>query len=146
MVAYSFQRRFMAPIREGRKTQTIRARGKRRHARPGEQLQLYVDMRTRYCELIERALCTEIFPVHIIWLPKPVIEIEKMMVAGRPLMRWTPVDDLDAFAVKDGFDNLEDMRQFWKVHHPDVVQFDGVLILWQSPQDRAMAERRKTEK
>lgn len=41
MVAYSFQPRFAAPIEQGLKTHTLRAAGKRRHARVGEALQLY---------------------------------------------------------------------------------------------------------
>lgn len=45
MVAYSFQKRFVEPIRSGRKRQTIRA-DRKRHARPGEVLQLYSGMRT----------------------------------------------------------------------------------------------------
>ena len=48
MVAYSFNSRFEVAIREGWKTQTIRA-GRKRHARPGEMLQLFCGMRTAHC-------------------------------------------------------------------------------------------------
>lgn len=45
MVAYSYKRRFVTPIRVGLgllpKRQTIRAHGLRRHARAGEELQHY---------------------------------------------------------------------------------------------------------
>ncbi|MEJ0016825.1 MAG: ASCH domain-containing protein [Acetobacteraceae bacterium] len=47
MVAYSFKRDFAAPILAGIKRQTIRA-DRRRHARPGEVLQLYTGMRTKH--------------------------------------------------------------------------------------------------
>lgn len=76
MVAYSFKRQFVAPIRIGLgkevfdaayrsdsvvlrpKRQTIRAIGKRRHARVGETLQLYTAMRTKQFQLIGKARCT----------------------------------------------------------------------------------------
>ncbi|MFK5597639.1 hypothetical protein ACFZ8E_11600 [Methylobacterium sp. HMF5984] len=51
MVAYSFKARFAAPILAGTKAQTIPAErtGRSRHARPGEQLQLFSGMRTKHC-------------------------------------------------------------------------------------------------
>jgi hypothetical protein len=58
MVAYSFKERFAEPILNGTKGGTIRAsrKGPLRaatggHAKPGEELQLYTDMRTRNCRL-----------------------------------------------------------------------------------------------
>ena len=51
MVAYSFKARFVPLIREGLKTQTIRAQ-RSRHARPGELIQLFSGMRTHLCEKI----------------------------------------------------------------------------------------------
>jgi hypothetical protein len=57
MVAYSFKPRFEMPIVTLRKTGTIRAHGRRRHARPGERLQLYTGMRTRSCRLLATAEC-----------------------------------------------------------------------------------------
>jgi len=64
MVAYSFRARFREPILVGAKRQTIRA-DRKRHARPGEQLQLYTGMRTRECAIIARALCSQVMPVRI---------------------------------------------------------------------------------
>ena len=63
MVAYSFRPRFIEPILGGRKRQTIRAIGRRRHARPGDPLQLYAGMRTRNCRLIGRAICIDVVEV-----------------------------------------------------------------------------------
>ena len=57
MVAYSFQPGFAAEIIAGRKTQTIR-NPRKRHAMPGEHLQLFTGMRTRYCKkIIPDPLC-----------------------------------------------------------------------------------------
>ena len=52
MVAYSLKPRFIPPILSGAKRQTIRAISRRRHAIPGETLQLYTGMRTKQCRLI----------------------------------------------------------------------------------------------
>lgn len=79
MVAYSYKGRFVAPIRVGLglpvfdlhyelggylpgqpilpKRQTIRANGRRRHARPGETLQHYRGMRTTKCFKIGAGRC-----------------------------------------------------------------------------------------
>lgn len=49
MPAYNFQKQFAPLVESGQKRQTIRAIGKRRHARPGESLQLYTGQRTKAC-------------------------------------------------------------------------------------------------
>lgn len=64
MVAYSFRAHFEAPIRAGTKAQTIRA-DRARHARAGEELQLYTGMRTQHCRLIGRAICMAVSPICI---------------------------------------------------------------------------------
>jgi hypothetical protein len=61
MVAHSFQSRFAEPVLDGSKDGTIGA-DRRRHARPGEQLQIYVGMRTKQCRLITRKICVAINP------------------------------------------------------------------------------------
>lgn len=123
MVAYSFQKRFIAPILSGRKAQTIRAVGKRRHARPGDFLQLYSGMRTKHCRLILETRCVSVHSITI--------------VTG---FAWSVTIDgdyrltsLDEFAQRDGFAHLADMQAFWAKHHPDVVRFDGWLIEWKPP-------------
>lgn len=77
MVAYSFKRQFVAPIALGLgiacpngfapaagvvrpKRHTMRSTGKRRHARPGEGLQLYWGMRTKSCLKIGDAKCIKV--------------------------------------------------------------------------------------
>jgi hypothetical protein len=75
MVAYSFQKRFAdavlaglepGPWRPGMKRWTLR-HDRRRHARPGEAVQLYTGMRTRSCRLLGRAQCQAVVPVLIGW-------------------------------------------------------------------------------
>lgn len=65
MVAYSFHDDFIAPILTGRKCSTIRPDGKRRHARAGEPVQLYVGMRTPECVRLLQAPCTRAVPIEI---------------------------------------------------------------------------------
>lgn len=95
MVAYSFKQRFAVAIREGWKTQTIRA-GRARHARPGEMLQLFTGMRTAHCKKIcEDVRCTEVMAIVISFDDEA--EIDRITTDG------VPVRDVDAFAVADGF-------------------------------------------
>ena len=136
MVAYSFKRRFVAPIKVGLgihvahepgdahvytpKRQTIRAIGKRRHARAGETLQLYTAMRTKQCQKIGEATCVYVMPISI--------DVLKTKLKFSDF-----VTDADAFARADGFDCAADMHAFWlKEHGPG--KFEGVLIRWE-PQD-----------
>jgi len=108
MVAYSFQPRFVDPIRCGLgidqflvatgevvpKRQTIRAVGLRRHARPCEELQLYTGLRSKRARLIGRARCTSVAGI-CIFLGRGVVSIDDY-----PAIRD---GDLDAFAQQDGF-------------------------------------------
>jgi hypothetical protein len=131
MVAYSFKRQFVEPIRIGLglpplvlpparpKRQTIRA-DRRRHARPGEWVQLYTAMRTKACEHIGNGMCIAVTRVHL------QLDLGIVSVEHHPAMRN---GDLDAFAQADGFDDWPAMRAFWKAEH-GVPTFEGVIIYW----------------
>lgn len=109
MVAYSFKSRFEAPIREGWKTQTIRA-ARERHARPGEMLQLFIGMRTAHCRKIcPDVRCTDVMKVIITFGDDG--GIDRIVTDG------VPVRDLDAFAIQDGFKDSDDMAAFWRAEH-----------------------------
>lgn len=124
MVAYSFQKQFVEPILAGAKQQTIRA-NRRRHARPGEELQLYTGMRTKHCKLIARATCRSAEPIRLsfnagcegIWIQSTNDH-------------FGLAQELDHFARRDGFPTWFEMRAFWKSTHGTVEFFDGVLIRW----------------
>ncbi|MBR0693603.1 hypothetical protein [Bradyrhizobium lablabi] len=117
MVAYSFRRRFVDPIRSGAKRQTIRAVGKRRHARPGETVQLYSGMRTKQCIKIGDARCIYVQPM---W-----IGVRNDSFSLRDI-----VIDADAFARADGFTSISDMHAFWLREH-GVGNFEMLLIKWE---------------
>lgn len=127
MVAYSFQKQFAAPILSGRKSHTIRA-PRKRHARPGEALQLYTGMRTKHCRLVARAMCEAVVPVIILFRRDQLrivgdsVQIDGRTIAGRA--------DLDAFADSDGFADWLELRAFWEKHHGEVTMFQGLLIKW----------------
>lgn len=145
MVAYSYKGRFVAPIRVGLglpvqdehldlggyqpgqiirpKLQTIRANGKRRHARPGETLQHYHGMRTSKCFKIGDGRCTSIDDIRV-YVHAEWIEVGGDIRKGRRL---------DAFAEKDGFNDWPDMRAFWMDEHDGkhLGPFCGQLIQWE---------------
>lgn len=121
MVAYNFQARFADQVAALEKRQTIRLLGKRRHARPGDALQLYTGMRTRACRLLIEARCTAVAGVRI----EPASDgVAAVLIDGRRL------DALEsyAFAVADGFSSLADMAAWFESAHG--LPFAGVVIQW----------------
>lgn len=126
MVAYSFRSRFVDPILSGRKQQTVRAIGKRRHAAAGDLLQLYTGMRTKACRLIGTAPCIEAVPITLrfrLGMPRVTLQRERGPV---PL-------DAELFAQQDGFDDWLRLVAFWEVEHAAEFlagRFDGICIFW----------------
>ena len=138
MVAYSFKKRFAAPIRAGTKAQTIRAQRKR-HARPGEEAQLYTGMRTKHCKLIGRSICESVMSVRLTFHRAygPMSFFIDGVLLG--------CDAMEAFAQADGFGAdggiaVLDMAAFWFDAHGgagDEIDFAGVVIRWQPPRPSA---------
>jgi hypothetical protein len=136
MVAYSFKRSFVAQIQVGLgqieridgteyqpKRQTIRA-NRKRHARPGEELQLYCAMRTKHCFLIGRARCVTVEPIRLDFGQWPAV-----YVGQEELREGT---ELDQFAKRDGFSDWFELFSFWRKEHGHVVIFFGQLIRWEA--------------
>lgn len=124
MVAYSFRPRFAPLIESGAKTQTIRA-PRRRHALPGERLQLFTGMRTRQCrKLIPDPVCVAVTPLTL-W-PDRGRWFGRLPGATPSGIRFE-VDDV--FAREDGFADAADFGQFWAEAH-GVQPFTGYLIRW----------------
>lgn len=137
MVAYSFKHRFVGPIRAGLaalndplyiglvpKRQTIRVIGLRRHAMPGNVLQLYCGQRTKQCFKIGDAICSETIPV-IIWVGQHDLIIQR----GGKLLGCK---QLKSFAQADGFADPDDMLSFWHEEHAGIGKFMGVCIMWRA--------------
>lgn len=154
MVAYSYRPRFIVPVLVGLglikpgsgaitvngfeistfvrknlprpKRQTIRAHGKRRHAREGEALQHYTGMRTKQCRKIGDAKCTKVSPIEL-WIGAAGTDELGIMVGDDYFCGSTAVRE---FAQADGFDTAADMVAFWRENHPGVDHFQGVLVEW----------------
>lgn len=139
MVAYSFKRRFVTRIQVGLgqiehipgteyvpKRQTIRAVGKRRHARPGEAIQLYSGMRTKKCFKIGEARCVSVEPIRV-YVCGSCLQINNDR-------SHNIVDhELDKFARADGFSGWKEMQEFWAKEHggKQIGPFNGLLIKWE---------------
>ena len=128
MVAYSFKSMFAAPIEARVKCQTIRT-DRRRHARQGERLQLFVGMRTKLCrKIIPDPVCISVEPITI---EVGLIGIGVIEVNGKRL----DAQDAGRLAVADGFwteagdTALQNMARFWLDNHGPGL-FTGVIIRW----------------
>lgn len=121
MVAYSFKPRFADPIRAKLKRHTLRNERKR-HARPGEPIQLYVSQRHPSGYKLGDATCSGVLRLRIFFDQRRV-EFD----SGHAIT--TPADT-DAFAVADGFSDWADMEAFWAKEHPGLRRWSGVMIQW----------------
>ena len=133
MVAYSFKRDFIDPIEQGLKTHTLRG-PRRRHARVGETMQLYVGMRTKHCRLIGTGICDRFRGVLLKFSTYPAFFIFDVMESDPGVFRrkgeLQPLTDLDAFARSDGFAHFDAMAKFWRDNHGPAQSWEGFLIGW----------------
>ncbi|MEO0678849.1 MAG: ASCH domain-containing protein [Pseudomonadota bacterium] len=122
MVAYSFHKRFADDVEALIKRQTIRGQRKR-HARIGENVQLYHGMRTRQCRKLVTPdpICIAVEALRL----KVPTKLEPCVI----FQRGEFGNVTDAFAKDDGFAGVEDFTRFWfDTHGPG--DFYGVLIKW----------------
>lgn len=149
MVAYSFSKAVAPQVEALVKRQTVRGH-RRRHARPGEPVQLYTGMRTRACRklLSPDPLCTEVLPVALqisdrkIEPDAPPNWIESVRIDGRLLAQ----EAVEQFAVADGFGLEWFTKPGYRWHRyvtPRFIMsayfhamegaglFEGVLIKWE---------------
>lgn len=129
MPAYNFQSRFADAVQHGEKRQTIRAIGKRRHARPGQPIQLYTGMMHKTCrKLIDPdPICTDVHLVRIEKFPaknKDERAFYQMYLDGKAMFRH----EVRELAIKDGFACEELFFVFFDKTHG--MPFEGVLIRW----------------
>lgn len=123
MVAYNFKQQFVPLIESGDKRQTIRALGKRRHARPGEPLQLYTGQRTRQCRklLTPDPVCEDVLPIAIRCSQNgsTAVSVSLLFTALKPA-------EIEALAKADGFEDVSAFTRFFEARMP----FTGVLVRW----------------
>lgn len=133
MVAYSFRSQFVAAIVERRKRQTIRL-PRRRHAVPGEAIQLYQGMRTRSCKkIIDDPTCVAVDRLVIDtrsgWLDH--LEVNGVQIDPSS-------EEADIFAIADGFSGalfitrpINVMARWWLLTHGRCLHEDLVLVRWE---------------
>ncbi|HRJ61022.1 MAG TPA: hypothetical protein PKZ97_12550 [Azospirillaceae bacterium] len=127
MVAYTYKSQFVAPTLERIKIGTIRAEGKKRHARPGEALQHYTGSRFRP-RLFARSVCMSVDHIRL-FIRSGFVEVGDedsgiYCIEGAAL---------DAFAVGDGFADWKDMTGFWRQTYDwgdRLFAFRGIWIRW----------------
>lgn len=126
MVAYNFKTAFHDRLRDGSKRQTVRHAGGKRHARPGEPVQIYTGMRTKHArKLIDDPTCTAVDHIVILIDRSAEHEIAGIEINGVPLS----LAEREAFAIADGFAGLWQFGPFWRVTHGE-GRFEGVVIRW----------------
>lgn len=134
MVAYSFAPQFVEQVSTLRKRQTVRS-WRKRHARPGEPIQLYTGMRTKSCEKLVRPdpVCAsvELIRIHLDSRSSDLlvsIEIEGVRLSDAEIEEFAVADGFGG-ALADGFARRR-MGEFWVKHH-SWNAFEGVLIKWE---------------
>lgn len=127
MVAYSYQPQFIDPTLSGRKIHTVRAEGRRRHGRAGDELQHFVGMRTKHCRKFARSTCLETLPIAL-YLERPYL-----VRIGNEILIQTS-DKLNSFAQCDGFEDWLALVEFWDTWHPGRASFTGVIVYWKDVQ------------
>lgn len=129
MVAYSFQARFLDPIRLGEKRQTIRL-PRKRHARAGEAIQMFTGPRMKPLR-VGGAVCTVAHEVRLDFQRHQVLLDDAIILDG---------PELDDFAIRDGFrpparidiKPWAYMAKWWSLTHPEQPVFSGTLIGWEA--------------
>ena len=118
MAALNFQKQFAEAVKNGEKTQTIRAHRKN-PIKEGETLYLYTGMRTKSCEKLKEVKCTSV-------LPFKINSLGVSCTVGQHTLYY--LDHLDKIAVADGFNDWRDMVRWFSETHG--LPFDGNLIIW----------------
>lgn len=122
MPAYNFQKQFAPLVESGQKRQTIRAIGKRRHARPGESLQLYTGQRTKACRKL-------ISPDPVcLYAAKIEMTVERGFLESYLDGSLLDAEDMEEIARADGFDDAPHMVGWFADTHG--LPFEGILIKW----------------
>lgn len=148
MVAYSFRPQFVEAIKRGlepgpltprMKRQTMRAVGRKRHADPGDELQLYQGQRTKQCRLLGAARCVRIRDV--------ILRFDSHVGDSVSVFNDYDTDEmvygllLDAFARRDGFADWAELRGFWLREHGLPPRWAGYLIEWEPIPSREETRR-----
>ena len=137
MVAYNFQSQFAPKVAALEKLQTIRPRfnknGKeRRHARAGENVQLYQGMRSRECRKLVTPdpVCLGAWPITIdAFETHPGgMTLAAFPCADAQFAAYSGFKIDEGFARADGFRSVEAMLDWFDKTHG--FPFEAMLIMW----------------
>ena len=123
-MAYNFMAQFADDVAAGSKSLTIREhrKGRSRHARAGELVQLYTGMRTRHC----RKLVT---PDPICEVVRPILFLRKGPLDCAVVLNAVELthDQLDYLIVADGFLSRS---AFFDFHLGNHYEIEKIFIKW----------------
>lgn len=134
MPVLNFKPQFVQPIKEGRKTHTIRA-PRKRPVFVGDTLYLYTGLRRKGAELIRTVECVGVEEIEIV----PGADLKTDL--DPPLPLWIFIDghmlapdEAARFARSDGFADLAAFSAYWL----PLGRFRGHVIHWKHPGPRTL--------
>ena len=125
MPAYPFRKEMVFPILLGTKPHTIRRRRKNCPTQPGDQIQMFVNWRTKNVVKFAVAPCIKVEPI-IIYPQK--MEFLKSNCEG--VYIWQNWGEVDELASHDGFSGIAQFFEFFQnIYHEDMLD-DFEIIHW----------------
>lgn len=127
MVGYSFKGRFREPIEARTKTQTMRAVGKKRHAKKGELITMTTGDRFHPVKfgaaraIIVAPVTLDFEGRHAFWILQREHAPDVQMDIEGP--------QLDVFARSDGFEDWADLASFFRQTY-GAPAWSGIRIFW----------------
>lgn len=123
MPALNFKRQFAHKIFFGTKIHTIR-KPRKSPLKKGDTLFLYTGMRTKKCQKIITSICESVNPIHLDFVDNYI------HIKGQSgVYVINKKDQLDFFAVNDGFRDWEELCGFFKHQYQESL-FSGELVAW----------------
>ena len=126
MVAYNFISQFADAVESGEKVQTIRKRGKKRHARVGDRIQLYTGMQTKSCKLLRVGVCIEFADINI--FRDESGHGVKVYLGGLLGFVCLHENQIEQFSKNDGVKSIDDFFDYFLPN--GAGEFDGHVIRW----------------
>lgn len=131
MITKMFQPKFHDLVKEGKKLQTIRPKPKNPKYLPqvGQDISLRKWTGKPYRSPQEVLASGEITSVEPVCIDRDAIKFPlRRRKLGVHLI--TELKDLNRFAREDGFEDWQDLQQWFQDNHGPVARFRGVLIQW----------------
>ena len=109
---------FKEKVKSGAKCQAIAKKFRKNPIKAGDKLNLCWKQRSSECEKLGEAICVRVTPIEI-----------TTSYFSLPYILGGTMNVLNAFAIVDGFDNWNQLINFFEETHG--LPFKGVLIEWE---------------